>query len=109
MCTNILSLPIKLINYAWTDGHRVYILISSVMHAQFSQNPHLKQELLSTAGTTLVEASPRDRIWGIGLGANNPKALDRKTWRGTNWLGQALTEVREEIMSNELSLETSSD
>ena len=50
------------------------------MHAQFSQNPHLKQELLSTAGTTLVEASPRDRIWGIGLGANNPKALDRKTW-----------------------------
>lgn len=57
--------------------------------------------MLDTAGTTLVEASPYDRIWGIGLAASNPKALDRKMWRGTNWLGQALTEVREEIVKDE--------
>jgi ribA/ribD-fused uncharacterized protein len=68
-------------------------------YAKFTQNAHLKDSLLATAGTTLVEASPRDTIWGIGLGAKNPKALNRKTWRGTNWLGQALTEVRDEIMS----------
>ncbi|XP_019853895.1 PREDICTED: uncharacterized protein LOC100638431 [Amphimedon queenslandica] len=68
--------------------------------AKFTQNEDLKEKLMSTIGTTLVEASPRDRIWGIGLGASNPKALNRKTWRGTNWLGQAITEVREEILAS---------
>jgi ribA/ribD-fused uncharacterized protein len=58
--------------------------------AKFSQSPALKGVLAGTAGRTIVEAAPRDTIWGIGLGANNPKALDRSQWRGTNWL----TEVR---------------
>ena len=51
----------------------------------------------------MVEAAPRDTIWGIGLGAKNPKARDRKQWRGKNKLGQILTEVREELMSSEKS------
>ena len=46
---------------------------------------------------TLVEASPRDRTWGIGLGASNPKATDKRLWRGSNWLGEILTQVREEL------------
>jgi ribA/ribD-fused uncharacterized protein len=62
--------------------------------AKFSQNPALKEVLAATAGRTIVEAAPRDTIWGIGLGANNPKSLDRSQWRGTNWLGEVLTEVR---------------
>ena len=70
---------------------------------QFSQNEHLKKALFDTAGSTLVEASPRDRRWGIGLGKDNEKALSRDTWRGTNWLGQVLTEVREELMRKEQS------
>ena len=65
--------------------------------AKFTQNPHLRAELLATAGSTLVEASPRDRVWGIGLGASNWKAKHRQHWRGSNWLGQILTEVREEL------------
>lgn len=64
---------------------------------QFSQNADLKSALLATAGTSMVEASPRDRIWGIGLGAKNPKATDRKQWRGKNWLGEILTQVRDEL------------
>ena len=48
------------------------------------------KKLLDTAGTTLVEASPREK---------NPKALNRKTWRGSNWLGEILTDLREEIMA----------
>jgi ribA/ribD-fused uncharacterized protein len=67
-------------------------------YAKFTQHRDLKIALLSTAGSTLVEASPVDKIWGIGLAADNPLALDRKTWKGTNWLGEAITQVRNDIL-----------
>jgi ribA/ribD-fused uncharacterized protein len=66
--------------------------------AKFTQNDDLRQMLLATAGTTVVEASPSDTIWGIGLGEDDPRAADRKTWRGKNWLGEALTRVRDDIL-----------
>ena len=66
---------------------------------QFSQDAKLKESLLATEGTTMVEAAPRDTIWGIGLGAKNPKAMNRQQWRGKNWLGEILTQVRQEIMA----------
>ena len=66
-------------------------------YAKFSQNPALKEILLSTKGTTLVEASPYDRIWGIGLSENDPNAANRATWQGLNLLGETLTRVREAI------------
>ncbi len=67
--------------------------------AKFTQNEDLLATLLATEGTTLVEASPRDRIWGIGLSENNPKAQSRDTWRGKNWLGEVLTKLRENLVS----------
>lgn len=66
-------------------------------YAKFTQNPKMLEELLATEGTSLVEASPKDNIWGIGLAEDNPKAQSRDTWEGTNWLGEVLTAVREEI------------
>ena len=65
--------------------------------AKFSQNPALKKALLATEGTSMVEASPVDRIWGIGLAEDDPRALDRSTWLGLNWLGEVLDRVREEL------------
>ena len=72
---------------------------------QFSQNPHLKEKLLQTTGTILVEASPWDVLWGIGMNAWDPRALERKNWRGNNWLGFILTELREEFLVTDLQEE----
>lgn len=68
-------------------------------HAKFTQNPELLLVLLATAGQTLVEASPTDRIWGIGLSEDDPRIHQRATWRGTNWLGEVLTQLREDLLS----------
>jgi len=65
--------------------------------AKFKQNRQLMLELLDTGNTELVEASPNDTIWGIGLHQTDPLALDKANWRGTNWLGEILTQVREDI------------
>ena len=67
---------------------------------KFTQNEELKKALFSTQGTTLVEASPYDKIWGIGLSKDNPKAQLRSTWDGKNLLGEILTELRVELMGN---------
>ncbi|XP_062509185.1 riboflavin biosynthesis protein VVA0006-like, partial [Corticium candelabrum] len=79
--------------------HRLDI-VKAANTAKFTQNSELKKQLFATTGTTLVEASPNDQIWGIGLSAENEEAWSRETWRGMNLLGQALTEVRDEIMKN---------
>jgi ribA/ribD-fused uncharacterized protein len=67
--------------------------------AKFLQNPEMLKFLLQTKGTTLVEASPFDTIWGIGLDAKDPKAKDRSQWRGKNYLGEILTKLREDLIS----------
>ena len=66
---------------------------------QFSQNPRLRTILLGTVGTVLAEASPYDTKWGIGLTHDDPRAKRRKMWRGTNFLGEVLMEVRDEMMT----------
>jgi ribA/ribD-fused uncharacterized protein len=67
--------------------------------AKFTQNPELIAALLATQGTTLVEASPFDKIWGIGLGEDDPRAQDPKQWKGKNLLGYVLTELRDELLA----------
>lgn len=67
-------------------------------YARFSQNAEQRELLFSTRGTTLVEASPHDRVWGIGLAADDPRARDRSQWLGLNLLGEALTRVREALL-----------
>jgi len=58
-------------------------------------DPDLKLILMNTGDREIVEASPYDKIWGIGLGENDPRAEDKSQWQGTNWLGEAIMQVRE--------------
>jgi len=65
--------------------------------AKFSQHPELGQFLLATGERVLVEASPQDRVWGVGLTADDERAASPRTWRGLNLLGFALMEVRHRL------------
>ncbi|GEM77589.1 NADAR family protein [Vibrio sagamiensis] len=67
--------------------------------AKFSQNLDLKEFLISTGDRVLVEASPVDQIWGIGLAQDNPASENPNTWKGLNLLGFALMEVRAQLIN----------
>lgn len=64
---------------------------------KFWQNMDLLEILLSTNDAVLAEANPQDQIWGIGLEKKDPRATNRRLWRGDNLLGQALMQVRREL------------
>ncbi|MFJ4657896.1 NADAR family protein [Nocardia sp. NPDC088792] len=74
-------------------AHRFDIVMRGSI-AKFGQHEELRDFLLATADQVLVEAAPRDTIWGIGLGAENPAATDPARWRGENLLGFALMDAR---------------
>jgi len=65
--------------------------------AKFAQHPALRSFLLDTREDILVEASPTDKVWGIGLAADHPDASSPARWPGLNLLGFALMEVRSRL------------
>jgi ribA/ribD-fused uncharacterized protein len=79
----------------WKDARFEIVVQASV--AKFGQHSELRDYLLATGERVLVEASPRDRIWGIGMGAKNADAEAPELWRGQNLLGFALMEARERL------------
>jgi len=81
----------------WKRGREAIVLAGN--RAKFTQNKELLELLLATHGTTLVEASPYDKIWGIGLAATDPRAQDPKQWKGQNLLGKILTTLRDELVA----------
>lgn len=79
---------------------RKYDIVVEGNKAKFSQNPDLKAFLLSTGDAILVEASPYDTIWGIGLSKEEAEKGCVEQWRGENLLGFALMEVRDWLKDN---------
>ncbi|KXH83388.1 NADAR family protein [Chryseobacterium kwangjuense] len=76
---------------------RKYEIVKKANLLKFSKNPRLEAFLLSTNAKILVEASPYDKIWGIGMLESDPRAQDPLLWDGENLLGFALMEVRDEL------------
>ncbi|MBA4109208.1 MAG: DUF1768 domain-containing protein [Leptothrix sp. (in: Bacteria)] len=68
--------------------------------AKFSQNASLQDFLLKTEDRVLVEASPVDKVWGIGMAEDHPQIENPAMWQGLNLLGFALMEVRRQLLAN---------
>lgn len=87
-------------------GRKVYPFIPAVWeknseqivydgnYHKFSQNLYLLEALKKTEGMTLVEASPFDKIWGIGLNEEDARSTSPEQWPGQNKLGKVLTKLR---------------
>ncbi|WEO94993.1 NADAR family protein [Streptomyces sp. FXJ1.172] len=78
------------------ERERFRIVVEGSVH-KFAADDALRAFLLGTGERVLVEASPVDRVWGIGLAATDEAALDPERWRGPNLLGFAFMEAREQL------------
>ena len=79
------------------EQHRFDIVVQGNLH-KFQQHWDLQAYLLGSGNRILVEASPVDPIWGIGMAANHESANVPPKWQGLNLLGFALMEVRNQLM-----------
>lgn len=77
----------------WDENKRNIVFNGNWL--KFSQNKNLMDFLLSTGEKVIVEASPYDRVWGIGMSANNANVMRPDLWEGENLLGFVLMDVRE--------------
>lgn len=78
-------------------GENCFDIVCEGNYHKFSQHPDLKAFLLDTKDRVLVEASPMDRIWGIGMAQSHEHAENPRLWKGSNLLGFALMEVRDRL------------
>lgn len=79
------------------DGRKQLIVYTGIL-AKFEQNPDLFDRLAATGSATLVECSRSDKIWGIGMGMDDPDAANPAKWKGKNLLGFTLVAARTELM-----------
>ena len=79
----------------WSQ-HREQIVFQGNYH-KFTQNLDFKNYLANSGRKIFVEASPYDKIWGIGLDKSDPAARDPRNWKGLNLLGRAITTVRDKL------------
>ena len=80
---------------AWSKRARQIVEAGCLL--KFAQCPEAQRVLLATGDRQLVEASPHDQIWGIGLSTSSAQAVAPSEWPGLNWLGHVLVRVREQL------------
>ena len=90
-------------NYNETEWAKVrYNAMLEPCIAKFEQNIDQRETLLSTSNRVLVEGSPYDRVWGVGLHWTDEEILDDNNWNGLNLLGKVLMEVRDKLVIKEM-------
>lgn len=80
---------------SWEEDARQIVYQGNLY--KFSQSGYLWCYLKDTGDKILVEASPTDTIWGVGLSEIDPRVFDKSQWLGRNWLGDCLMRVREAL------------
>ena len=80
---------------AWSEARFELVVAGNL--AKFTGDADLRRSLSATGSKVLAEASPRDRIWGIGMSASHEHAARPSRWRGLNLLGFALMNVRDQL------------
>ncbi|MFI5657802.1 NADAR family protein [Streptomyces sp. NPDC051684] len=78
------------------ERERFGVVVEGSVH-KFAADPRLREFLAGTGDRVLVEASPTDRVWGIGMAAGDAGASDPEAWQGLNLLGFALMAARERL------------
>lgn len=78
----------------WNEVARDFVYQGNLI--KFKQNHEAREALFATKDTLLVEVNPKDEIWGIAL--TYSQAISGKPWQGTNWLGEVLTKVRNDLI-----------
>lgn len=88
---------------AWNEVCQAVVFKGN--YFKFRQNPEMLKELMETGERLIVEASPYDKIWGIGMHEDDEGIEEPTNWKGTNWLGIACMKVRDVLKSyaNQLS------
>ena len=81
----------------WNENCFEFVVKGNI--EKFSQNPRLLHWLQGTRGKILVEASPTDAIWGIGMHRDDASCRNPSKWNGTNLLGFALMKVRDQLFN----------
>lgn len=92
-----LGRQVKNFNETSWKQHR-YEIVKSGNRYKFTQNEALKAYLLTTSNRIIVEASPYDKIWGIGMKNGNTGIENPYNWKGLNLLGFAIMEIRDELL-----------
>jgi len=80
----------------WADSR--FDITFKGIYAKYNQNNDLYNLILDTECLHIVEASPKDKIWGIGVNINDPNIEDKNYWRGGNLLGKILMAVRSQLL-----------
>ncbi len=99
MSTNVPSVQksVRVKNYSDQEWNMKSMdVMYRAVKLKFEQNPYLKEKLLETGSKLLVEASPFDRHWGVGISMNSPDITNRSKW-GENRLGKILMEIRADL------------
>lgn len=85
-------------DFTWNNNKEV--IYFDVIKAKFTdeRNKDIRQKLIDTGESILVECSPYDRIWGIGYNKESSEFICKEfdKW-GRNLLGKILMRVRDNI------------
>lgn len=100
-CAKIKALGRRVAGYddaTWERNRENIVILGNIY--KFSQNPDLWAALRETKGKHLVEASPWDKIWGIGLDEATARATPSSKWPGSNLLGKCLDRARDRLIAH---------